>query len=54
MTVGTILTLVNQWGALTGARSDDVLWLRILANYVVPFVVSNLGAAASYTTEKKK
>ena len=52
LAVGTILSLVNQWDAIVGADVDRIPWLRILANYAVPFVVSNLGAMASHTSEK--
>jgi hypothetical protein len=44
LVVGTLLTLVNQLDVLLGTRSDPVLGLRLLANYAIPFVVSNLGA----------
>jgi membrane-associated PAP2 superfamily phosphatase len=44
LAVGTILSLVNQWDAIHEPHVGGVVWLRILANYLVPFVVSNLGA----------
>ncbi len=46
--VGTLLTLVNQSDALLGVRDPDAsLPLRIGANYLIPFVVSNLGAMST-------
>jgi hypothetical protein len=48
MTVGTILSLVNQWDALAGGRLTVVVWARVLTNYLVPFIVANLGAMASF------
>jgi hypothetical protein len=42
--VGTLLTLVNEFDAIFGSRSDPGLAWRVGANYVIPFVVSNLGA----------
>ena len=51
--VGTLLSLVNQWDAIFGARVDGALWLRVLANYLIPFIVSNLGAMASYTSDPR-
>ena len=42
--VGTLLTLVNEFDAILGSRSDPELAWRVGANYVIPFVVSNLGA----------
>ncbi len=46
--VGTLLTAVNQGDALLGLRAaDSSLPFRIVANYLIPFVVSNLGAMSS-------
>ncbi len=42
--VGTLLTLVNEFDAIFGSRSDPELAWRVIANYVIPFAVSNLGA----------
>ena len=44
--VGTALTLVNNLDAILGTRADPALGWRVLANYVTPFIVSNLGAMA--------
>ena len=52
LAVGTVLSLVNQWDALAIDHVRTVTWLRIAANYLVPFVVSNLGALASFDAEK--
>lgn len=41
--VGTWLTLLNQGSALWGRGWDVELLLRVLLNYLTPFVVSNLG-----------
>jgi hypothetical protein len=45
--VGTLLSLVNQGDAIVAGLFDRVLALRIFANYVIPLVVSNLGAMSS-------
>ncbi|MBI3827326.1 MAG: hypothetical protein HY294_15135 [Candidatus Rokubacteria bacterium] len=45
--VGTLLSLVNQGDGIVVGRFDRVLLLRIAANYLIPFVVSNLGAMTS-------
>jgi hypothetical protein len=45
--VGTLLSLVNQGDDIVAGHIDRVVLLRMLANYVIPFVVSNLGAMAS-------
>jgi hypothetical protein len=41
--VGIILTLINQSGTLFGGHPTTVTWVRCGLNFVVPFVVSNLG-----------
>ncbi len=50
--VGTLLTVVNQLDVMTGARADPSFALRVAANYLIPFVVSNLGAMASLSAER--
>lgn len=41
--VGTILSLVNQAGVVAGGDATLATWLRVAANFVVPFCVSNAG-----------
>ncbi|MGO1660094.1 MAG: nitrate/nitrite transporter NrtS [Marinobacter sp.] len=36
--VGTLLVLINQWGAVTGPAPMD--WLKVLLTYCVPYLVS--------------
>lgn len=45
--VGTLLSIVNQADVLLAGQLDMVLALRIVANYLIPFIVSNLGAMSS-------
>lgn len=46
--VGTVLTAVNQGDAILGLRTaDGSLPFRVGANYLIPFIVSNLGAMSS-------
>ncbi|OLC56494.1 MAG: hypothetical protein AUH85_06160 [Chloroflexi bacterium 13_1_40CM_4_68_4] len=45
--VGTLLTIVNQGDVVLAGRLEPALWWKIPANYVIPFVVSNLGAMSS-------
>ena len=47
LAVGTLLSLVNQGDVILAGSVDRVALLRILANYLIPFVVSNLGAMTS-------
>ena len=41
--VGTCLVFINQLGPLLGGPRPIRLWLEIALDYLVPFVVSNLG-----------
>lgn len=36
--VGTLLVLINQWEAVTGAAAID--WLKVALTYCVPYLVS--------------
>ena len=45
--VGTVLTLVNQFDVLASGRLDPPLIAKIVANYLIPFAVSNLGAMSA-------
>jgi hypothetical protein len=43
LAVGTLLSLINQAGVVFGGEATLVTWLRVGANYLVPFCVSSLG-----------
>ena len=43
LVVGTILSLINQLGVVLDGRANYVTWLRVAANYFVPFCVSSTG-----------
>lgn len=43
LVVGTLLSLINQSGVIFGGEATPVTWLRVGANYLVPFCVSSLG-----------
>ena len=45
--VGTILSAVNQGGVILGGDASGVTWLRVAANYVIPFCVSNAGVLSA-------
>jgi hypothetical protein len=45
--VGTALSLLNQGDAIFTGRFDGVVVLRIVGNFVIPFIVSNVGAMTS-------
>ena len=41
--VGTILSTINQGYLIWGGRANYVTWIRVVANYIVPFCVSSTG-----------
>jgi hypothetical protein len=47
LVVGTVLSLLNQGDVIVAGRVDRVVALRIIGNYLIPFVVANLGAMTS-------
>jgi hypothetical protein len=47
LVVGTLLSLLNQGDVIIAGRFDRVVTLRIIGNYLIPFVVANLGAMTS-------
>lgn len=47
LVVGVLLSLVNQAHVVAGGRADAGTWLRVAANFAIPFVVSNVGALAA-------
>lgn len=44
--VGTWLTLVNQADVIATQGLDVVVLLKVMVNYLTPFVVSNIGLLA--------
>jgi hypothetical protein len=41
--VGLVLTAVNQGAVILAGDTSTLTWVRIAANFLIPFVVSNLG-----------
>lgn len=52
LVVGTILTLINQTDVIVRGDATVVTWIKAGANYLVPFVVSNLGLLAGKRAER--
>ncbi|HVS27993.1 MAG TPA: nitrate/nitrite transporter NrtS [Solirubrobacteraceae bacterium] len=52
LVVGVILTLINQSGALFGGHLTAVTWIRCTLNFVVPFIVSNLGLLSGWRNSR--
>ena len=43
LVVGVLLTTVNQGAVILGGNASTLTWVRCVINFVIPFVVSNLG-----------
>ena len=43
LVVGLLLTAVNQGSVIVGGHATTLTWVRCAANFLIPFVVSNLG-----------
>jgi len=41
--VGLLLTAINQGAVILGGDASTLTWVRSAANFLIPFVVSNLG-----------
>ncbi|MGI8557370.1 MAG: nitrate/nitrite transporter NrtS [Solirubrobacteraceae bacterium] len=41
--VGVLLTSVNQGAVILGGDASTLTWVRSAVNFLIPFVVSNLG-----------
>lgn len=50
--VGTMLSAVNQGSVLIAGHASAVTWLRIVANYGIPYVVSSIGLLSAYRTRR--
>ncbi len=43
LVVGLLLTTINQGSVIVGGDATTLTWVRCGANFLIPFVVSNLG-----------
>lgn len=43
LVVGTLLSAVNQGAVILAGEASVGVWLRVVFNYVVPFLVSSMG-----------
>jgi hypothetical protein len=54
LVVGTILTLINQADVLLSGEATALTAVKIPLNFVVPFIVSNLGVISGARTERER
>ena len=53
LVVGTVLSVINQGYLIWGGRATYVTWIRVVANYFVPFCVSSTGfLTATHRSER--
>ena len=50
--VGMILTLINQADVIIAGDATAVTWIKAAGNFLVPFIVSNLGLLAGKRAEQ--
>ncbi|MGV8964632.1 MAG: nitrate/nitrite transporter NrtS [Cellulomonas sp.] len=43
LVVGTLLTAIHQGAVLASGQTEGATWLRVAANYLIPYVVSSIG-----------
>ena len=48
--VGTLASVVNQGSVIAGGGATVSTWIRVAANYVLPFCVSSIGYVAALRT----
>lgn len=53
LVVGVVLTLINQADVIIGGDASALTWIKVGANFCVPFVVSNLGLLAGKRAEAR-
>jgi hypothetical protein len=50
LVVGIVLTAINQLDVIVGGDASTTTWIKCGLNFVVPFVVSNLGLLSGRAT----
>jgi hypothetical protein len=53
LVVGVILTSINQADVIIRGDATAITWVKAAGNFVVPFIVSNLGLLAGKRTERQ-
>lgn len=52
--VGTLLTVVNQAGAIVGGEATAMTTVRIVFNYLIPDAVASIGFLAPFRVEERR
>jgi hypothetical protein len=54
LVVGTLLSAVNQTGAIMGGRLDAATLARVLANFAIPYLVSSIGLLSAHRSPSRR
>jgi hypothetical protein len=54
LVVGVVLTVINQGDVIIGGDASMATWIKVVLNFCVPFVVSNLGLLAGKRAERRE
>lgn len=54
LVVGTILTAINEGGAIVAGDLHGLDWLKVVGNYLVPFFVSMTGFLSAKRAPKNR
>jgi hypothetical protein len=52
LVVGTVLTLINQLDVIVRGEATALTGVKVVLNFCVPFIVSNLGVLAAKKGER--
>lgn len=50
--VGTLLSLINQGHLIAAGDASTVTWMRVAANYLIPWFVSSTGFLSASRSER--
>lgn len=50
--VGTVISVVNQGDVIIDGQASGITWLRIVINYLVPFIVANVAYLSAYRSTR--
>lgn len=53
LVVGSVLSAVNQGDALLTGQVDWLLGLRVVANFLIPYVVSSVGLLSAHRVARR-
>lgn len=53
LVVGLVLTVINQLDVILAGEASAVTWLKCGMNFLVPFIVSNLGLLSGRRSTEK-